>query len=67
MIGLVPDTGNFIRFEFTLVLFNLVAAALCLCIGAMFSSAAVANLLASLTMLFSMLFAGFLLNKGTRD
>jgi hypothetical protein len=47
-----------------LVLFNLVAAAVCLCFATGFKSVATANLLANLTILFSMLFGGFLLNKG---
>jgi hypothetical protein len=45
-----------------LVLFNLAAAAICLFIGIVFKDGGVANLIGSLVMLFSLLFAGWLLN-----
>jgi hypothetical protein len=64
MIGLNEDLFIFGKFLLVLTLFNLVAAAECLIIGAAFKQVALANLVASLTMLFSMLFGGFLLNKG---
>lgn len=62
MTGLLPDWSHFWRFMMFLVLFNFAAAAICLFIGIIFKNAGVANLIGSLTMLFSLLFAGFLLN-----
>ncbi|CAO3693920.1 unnamed protein product [Umbelopsis ramanniana] len=64
MIGLNSNVYVFLKFLMVLVLFNLVAAAVCLCFATGFKSVATANLLANLTILFSMLFGGFLLNKG---
>jgi drug/metabolite transporter (DMT)-like permease len=63
MIGLNANIYVFMKFLMVLVL-NLVAAAVCLCFATAFKSVATANLLANLTILFSMLFGGFLLNKG---
>ncbi|KAF1737461.1 ABC transporter G family member [Beauveria bassiana] len=63
MTGLVPDFPHFIKFIIVLVLFNLAAAAICLFIGIIFKDGGVANLIGSLVMLFSLLFAGFLLNR----
>lgn len=65
MVGLVPDLDHFLRFILVLVLFNLAAAAICLFIGIVCKDHGVANLLGSLVMLFSLLFAGFLLNHET--
>ncbi|KAF2103024.1 putative ABC transporter [Rhizodiscina lignyota] len=65
MTGLVPQWGEFWKFILFLVLFNLAAAAICLFIGIVFKNGAVANLMGSLVMLFSLLFGGFLLNKET--
>jgi ABC-type multidrug transport system permease subunit len=48
-----------------LVLFNLAAATICLFIGIVCKDGGVANLIGSLVMLFSLLFAGFLLNHDT--
>ncbi|KAG8411977.1 (ABC) transporter [Metarhizium acridum] len=62
MTGLVPDSSHFFRFMLVLVLFNLAAAAICLFIGILCKNGGVANLIGSLIMLFSLLFAGFLLN-----
>lgn len=62
MTGLVPQWGPFFKFILILVLFNLAAAAVCLFIGVVFKNGAVANLIGSLVMLFSLLFGGFLLN-----
>ncbi len=65
MIGLNPSFEHFMRFLLVLVLFNLAAAALCLTIAvASGNNLAMANLLSVMCMLFSMLFGGFLLNKG---
>jgi ABC-type multidrug transport system permease subunit len=62
MCGLLPAWGVFFKFILILVLFNLAAAAICLFIGIVFKEAGVANLIGSLVMLFSLLFAGLLLN-----
>jgi ABC-type multidrug transport system ATPase subunit len=62
MAGLVPKWGEFFIFILVLVLFNLAAAAICLTIGILFKQPPVANLFGSLVMLFSLLFAGLLLN-----
>ncbi|RCH93850.1 hypothetical protein CU098_000648, partial [Rhizopus stolonifer] len=63
MVGLVEGVPQFFKFLLVLVLFNLTAAALCLAIGVVFKNLSMANLLSVLVMLFSMLFAGLLLNK----
>lgn len=63
MVGLVEGVDEFFKFLLVLVLFNLTAAALCLAIGVVFKNLSMANLLSVLVMLFSMLFAGLLLNK----
>lgn len=62
MTGLIPAWGEFFRFILVLVLFNLAAANICLFIGIVFRDIGVANLIGSLVMLFSLLFAGLLLN-----
>ena len=62
MSGLVPDADHFLKFMLVLVLFNLAAAAICLFIGIICKDGSVANLIGSLVMLFSLLFAGLLLN-----
>jgi ABC-2 type transporter len=62
MIGLVPEWPVFFKCILVLVLFNLAAATICLFIGIIFKQPSVANLIGSLTMLFSLLFAGLLLN-----
>ncbi|KAL3421365.1 ATP-binding subfamily g member 2 [Phlyctema vagabunda] len=62
MTGLVADAQHFFTFILILVLFNLAAAAICLFIGIVFRDTSVANLIGSLVMLFSLLFAGLLLN-----
>lgn len=63
MSGLLPEWASFFRFLLLLVLFNLAAAAICLFIGIVFKDGGVANLIGSLVMLFSLLFAGLLLNR----
>ena len=65
MVGLVPAWPEFFKFILVLVLFNLAAAAICLFIGIVFRDGGVANLIGSLVMLFSLLFAGWLLNHNT--
>ncbi|KAI1198197.1 hypothetical protein F5X97DRAFT_300192 [Nemania serpens] len=62
MTGLIPDAPHFFIFMLTLVLFNLAAAAICFFIGIVCKDGGVANLIGSLVMLFSLLFAGLLLN-----
>ncbi|KAH7133412.1 hypothetical protein B0J13DRAFT_451127 [Dactylonectria estremocensis] len=62
MTGLVADSTHFFNFITVLVLFNMAAAAVCLFIGIVCKDGGVANLIGSLVMLFSLLFAGFLLN-----
>ncbi|TPX19090.1 uncharacterized protein E0L32_011251 [Thyridium curvatum] len=62
MTGLVADYEHFFTFISVLVLFNLAAAAICLFIGIVCKDGGVANLIGSLVMLFSLLFAGLLLN-----
>lgn len=62
MVGLIPDWLEFLKFMLILVLFNLAAAGICLFIGIVFRDGGVANLIGSLVMLFSLLFAGLLLN-----
>lgn len=63
MTGLKADAGHFFVFILVLVLFNLAAAAVCLFIGIVCKDNSVANLIGSLVMLFSLLFAGLLLNQ----
>ncbi|KAH8816463.1 ABC transporter-like protein [Xylogone sp. PMI_703] len=62
MTGLVADFPHFFKFILVLVLFNLAAAAICLFIGIVCKDQGVASLIGSLVMLFSLLFAGLLLN-----
>ena len=62
MVGFVPAWPEFFKFLLILVLFNLAAAAICLFIGIVLKDGGVANLIGSLIMLFSLLFAGLLLN-----
>ncbi|MCJ1245180.1 hypothetical protein MMC30_002381 [Trapelia coarctata] len=62
MTGLVASWPEFLKFMLLIILFNLAAAALCLLIGILFKDTGVANLIGSLVMLFSLLFAGLLLN-----
>jgi ABC-type multidrug transport system ATPase subunit/ABC-type multidrug transport system permease subunit len=62
MTGLVAEMDKFFVFMLVLVLFNLAAAAICLFIGIVCKDHGVANLIGSLVMLFSLLFAGLLLN-----
>ncbi|KAI9725940.1 MAG: hypothetical protein M1828_002268 [Chrysothrix sp. TS-e1954] len=65
MTGLTPAWPEFLRFIAFLILFNLAAAAICLFVGIVFKNGGMANLIGSLVMLFSLLFAGFLLNHET--
>ncbi|KAF2212378.1 hypothetical protein CERZMDRAFT_106161 [Cercospora zeae-maydis SCOH1-5] len=65
MTGLIPAWAEFLKFMLFIVLFNLAAAMICLTIGICVRNQGVANLLGVLTMLFSLLFGGFLLNQET--
>ncbi|KAI7896193.1 P-loop containing nucleoside triphosphate hydrolase protein [Mucor mucedo] len=65
MVGLVEEPIVFFKFLLVLILFNLTAAALCLAIGIIVKNISLANLIACMAILFSMLFAGLLLNKDT--
>jgi drug/metabolite transporter (DMT)-like permease len=67
MVGLRPEWSLFLKFVLILVLFNLAAAAVCLFIGIVIKDGGVANLVGSLVMLFSLLFAGLLLNRGESE
>lgn len=62
MTGLIAAWPEFLHFMLVLVLFNLAAATICLFIGIIIRDGGVANLVGSLVMLFSLLFAGLLLN-----
>ena len=66
MIGFRPEGEALGTFLLILVLFNLAISSLCLIIAILFKQASVGNLVASICMLFCMLFSGFLLNKGKR-
>ncbi|KAK9469899.1 hypothetical protein V1512DRAFT_21213 [Lipomyces arxii] len=63
LIGLNFESHGMLKFLAVLVLFNLAAAAICLCIGVLIKDTGVASLIGSLVMLFSLLFAGLLLNR----
>ncbi|KAH0345822.1 hypothetical protein KCU83_g7569, partial [Aureobasidium melanogenum] len=65
MTGLLPTAAEFWKFMLFVVLFNLAAATVCLCIGIVIKNQGVANLVGVLVMLFSLLFGGFLLNHET--
>lgn len=62
-VGLIPEVSAFWKFVFVLVLFSLAASSLVLFISLSIKDPAVANLVGSLTMLFSLLFAGLLINR----
>lgn len=65
MTGLLPTAAEFWKFMLFVILFNLAAATVCLCIGIVIKNQGVANLVGVLVMLFSLLFGGFLLNHET--
>jgi ABC-type multidrug transport system ATPase subunit len=65
MVGLVSEWPEFFKFIIVLVLFNLAASAICLFIGIVCKDNSVGNLVGSLVMLFSLLFAGLLLNHNS--
>jgi ABC-type multidrug transport system permease subunit len=65
MIGLRhhDSVSHFFYFILILTLFNLVSGALCIMIGAIAPSVASGNVIATILILTSSLFSGFLLNK----
>jgi ABC-type multidrug transport system permease subunit len=64
MIGLRhDDIVHFVYFILILTLFNLVSGALCIMIGSIAPSVASGNIIATILILTSSLFSGFLLNK----
>ncbi|KAI8848196.1 hypothetical protein BC829DRAFT_490218 [Chytridium lagenaria] len=66
MIGLrAEDVWFLLRFLLVLIMFNLTAASCCMMLSIVFREPAMASLVATLVMLFEMLFGGLLLNKGT--
>lgn len=65
MIGLQPELLLLGRFLLVLVLFNVTSACCCLAISIIFKDQSVATLIATLVMLFEMLFGGLLLNKNS--
>jgi ABC-type multidrug transport system permease subunit len=65
MVGLQPEAELLYRFLLVLVLFNVTSACCCLMISILFNDQGVASLIATLLMLFEMLFGGLLLNKNS--
>ena len=65
MVGLVSEWPEFLKFILVLVLFNLSASSICLFIGVVCKDNSLGNLVGSLVMLFSLLFAGLLLNRNS--
>ncbi|KAJ2242973.1 (ABC) transporter [Coemansia sp. RSA 475] len=63
MIGLAATWSQFISFFSTLVLFNLTVASQMFFIGLLAEELVVSNFLASIMLLFSLLFGGLILNK----
>ena len=63
MVGFYPTLTAFLKFLLVLILFNLSTASFALLMAACISNASVANLFATIGILFSMLFGGFLLNR----
>ncbi|SJX61788.1 related to ABC transporter protein [Sporisorium reilianum f. sp. reilianum] len=63
LVGLVPGVAEFWKFILTLVLFSLAASSAVFFISIAVRDTGLANLVGSLTMLFSLLFAGLLINR----
>lgn len=63
VVGLVPEVTAFWKFVLVLVLFSLAASSAVFFISIAIKDTGVANLVGSLTMLFSLLFAGLLINR----
>ncbi|CAO1637298.1 unnamed protein product [Sympodiomycopsis kandeliae] len=62
-VGLVPQVSNFWCFILTLVLFSLAASSIIFFISISIKDTNLSNLVGTLTMLISLLFAGLLINK----
>jgi hypothetical protein len=67
MIGYVPLWDNFFKFLLVLCLFAVECGLFCLCIGVGVEDIGTANLVGSISVLFKMLLAGFLINQGNSD
>lgn len=66
MMGLQSSTPeHFILFTLTLVLFNISAGAMCMCISICAPNVSVGNLVATVVLLIMLLFGGFLVNVQT--
>ncbi|KAJ3413932.1 hypothetical protein HDV05_007300 [Chytridiales sp. JEL 0842] len=66
MTGLRSESPTYLlKFLLILVLFNLTASSCCLTLSLLFSESSVATLIATLFMLFQMLFGGLLLNRNS--
>ena len=63
MIRLYPAPLTFMKFTLVICLFNIVISAFCFTLAVKFKTRELANMAATLCILFSMLFGGFLLNK----
>jgi len=63
LIGLRGGVDHFIWFILVMIMFNIVSGSLCIMIGSVAPSVASANVIATLLILVSSLFAGHLLNK----
>ena len=63
LVGLIPEVTAFWKFLLVLVLFSLAASSAVFFISIAIKDTGVANLVGSLTMLFSLLFAGLLINR----
>ena len=65
IMGLQPTVHHFVVFLVTLIIFNVAAGSISICISIQASSVGVANLVATIVFLIMLLFGGFLLNIQT--
>lgn len=65
LIGFNPDPIFFFRFLLIMVIFSANCGLFCMVLGIFINNVATANLIASITMLFQMLFAGVLVNQNS--
>ena len=63
LIGFNPDPVYFFRFLLIMVIFSANCGLFCMIVGILIKNVGTANLVASITMLFQMLFAGILVNQ----
>ncbi|KAF9432002.1 hypothetical protein BGZ76_011422 [Entomortierella beljakovae] len=63
MIGFSPVVITFLKFLLILVIFNVSTGMFCLVVASSVKSAGVASLVSSISMLFMMLFGGFMINS----